>query len=323
MRRNNVISFALAFTSLIAIGLESADAACTLPFQLTNGQSADATQVMANFNALVACLNNGVPGGSTNAIQYNAGSGTLGGVGPLTDGQLVIGTTGGAPQAQTLTAGPGITVTNGPGAITIGTAGLNGAGLYHQIMSATPTSASTGLTNWLNQGSAAVADSAVGISITVQPSGTSANLTGRFMAAPTPPYKITALIAATRSSNSFSGVGIGWYDGVGKLQTIFFTTNNGGGNIIQLINWNSITSNTVVSQTFNNAYSQPIWLQIQDDGTSVTLGVSQDGANFLSFPSIVKSSGFLGANGYSNIGFFINPQGGGLTFGTLMSWTRN
>ncbi len=92
-----------------------AHAQCVLPNQLTNGQPTDATQVMANFNALATCAN---PGGPTGALQYNTGSG-LGGVGPLTDGQLVIGSTGNAPQAATLNAGPGITITNGPGSVTI------------------------------------------------------------------------------------------------------------------------------------------------------------------------------------------------------------
>ena len=44
---------------------------------------------------------------------------TLQGIGPLSDGQLVIGSTGAAPVAATLTGGTGITVSNGAGSITI------------------------------------------------------------------------------------------------------------------------------------------------------------------------------------------------------------
>jgi hypothetical protein len=93
-------------------------AQCAVPNTLTNGQTADATQVMANFNSLVSCINS-APAGSTNAVQVNAGSGSFGAVGPLTNGQLVIGSTGGAPQAANLTAGSGISITNGSGSITI------------------------------------------------------------------------------------------------------------------------------------------------------------------------------------------------------------
>lgn len=40
-----------------------------------------------------------------------------------TNGQLIIGSTGANPVAANLTAGPGITITNGPGTITITAAG--------------------------------------------------------------------------------------------------------------------------------------------------------------------------------------------------------
>jgi len=44
-------------------------------------------------------------------------------LGPLTDGQLVIGSTGNAPSAATLTAGSGISITGGAGSITIASTG--------------------------------------------------------------------------------------------------------------------------------------------------------------------------------------------------------
>src|SRR5690348_11545243 len=79
---------------------------------------------MANFNAILTCLNNQKPAGATDTLQYNAGSGSFGAVGPLTNGQVVIGSTSNAPQASTLTAGPGITITNGIGSVTIGSTGV-------------------------------------------------------------------------------------------------------------------------------------------------------------------------------------------------------
>ena len=149
MRRSNIFVSSLSFICLLFSGLNPASAQCVLPFQLTNGQTADATQVMANYNALIGCLGSG---GATNSVQYNAGSGGFGGVGPLTDGPLVVGSTGNPPQAQTLTAGAGIAITNAPGSVTIAaTGGQGGTGLYRQVMFATPTLASTGLNNWLNQ----------------------------------------------------------------------------------------------------------------------------------------------------------------------------
>lgn len=54
--------FALIMTSalLILIGSPGAKAQCpAVPYQLSNGQATDATQVMANFDALLSCLNTG------------------------------------------------------------------------------------------------------------------------------------------------------------------------------------------------------------------------------------------------------------------------
>ena len=50
---------------------------------------------------------------------YGAG-GALSEVGPLTNGQLIIGSTGLAPAAAALIPGPGIAITNGAGTITVG-----------------------------------------------------------------------------------------------------------------------------------------------------------------------------------------------------------
>lgn len=46
---------------------------CSLPFTLTNGTIADATQVMANYNALVTCLSNAAAAGANNDITSLSG----------------------------------------------------------------------------------------------------------------------------------------------------------------------------------------------------------------------------------------------------------
>lgn len=45
------------FIVLFAFFPTLAHANCALPNQITNGQMADASQVMSNFNALADCLN--------------------------------------------------------------------------------------------------------------------------------------------------------------------------------------------------------------------------------------------------------------------------
>ena len=128
MRRFWAWPLILILVALSSLAPKAASAACTVPNQLTNGQTADASQVMANFNSVLGCVNT-APAGSTNALQYNAGSGTFAGVGPLTNGQIPIGSTGGPPQAATITAGSGITVTNAPGSITVSSIGGGGGAI--------------------------------------------------------------------------------------------------------------------------------------------------------------------------------------------------
>jgi len=57
------------------------------------------------------------------AVSIYGASGVLSEVGPLTDGQLVVGSTGLAPVAVTITAGTGTSITNGAGAITVNSTG--------------------------------------------------------------------------------------------------------------------------------------------------------------------------------------------------------
>jgi len=58
-------------------------------------------------------------------ITGGATSDTLSSVGPLTNGQLVIGSTGVAPVAASLTAGTGISITPGAGTISIAATGTS------------------------------------------------------------------------------------------------------------------------------------------------------------------------------------------------------
>jgi hypothetical protein len=76
----------------------------------------------ADGNWAAPAAGSGAPGGSNNSIQYN-NAGAFGGLGPLTNGQLLIGSTGAAAVPATLTAGSNVTITNAAGAITIASTG--------------------------------------------------------------------------------------------------------------------------------------------------------------------------------------------------------
>lgn len=57
--------------------------------------------------------------GTQNSLVYFGESGSISNLAPLTDGQLVIGSSDNSPTAASLTAGKDITITQGPGSITI------------------------------------------------------------------------------------------------------------------------------------------------------------------------------------------------------------
>jgi len=85
---------------------------------------------MATNNSINAptpfSVGNGGTGASTltqNGILLGNGSGAITASSALTDGQLLIGDTGTAPVAATLTAGSGIAITNAAGSITIAATG--------------------------------------------------------------------------------------------------------------------------------------------------------------------------------------------------------
>jgi hypothetical protein len=64
MRQFFALPRVLSLVGLFLLPASAALAACTVPNTLTNGQTADATQVMANFNSILGCVNT-APAGST------------------------------------------------------------------------------------------------------------------------------------------------------------------------------------------------------------------------------------------------------------------
>ena len=77
---------------------------CPLPFTLTNGTTADATQVMANYNALGACLGNAAAAGANTDITALLGMTTP--LGPASGGSswFLGGTSTGSANAQSVGA---------------------------------------------------------------------------------------------------------------------------------------------------------------------------------------------------------------------------
>jgi hypothetical protein len=115
-----------ALVILIAGAIHSpASAGCTLPYTLTNGQTADASQVMANLNAVIACMGtttgtfvNKFRNGTMDIWQRGASGTSTTTSGPTTqtgpDGWYIVPTGANVAWSRTTGRGPtvyGLTVT--------------------------------------------------------------------------------------------------------------------------------------------------------------------------------------------------------------------
>lgn len=88
----------------------------------------------------------GLPVGSVSGIGNSSvvvtnNFGVAAGVGPLLDGQIIIGSTGNTPARATLTAGSNVSITNGPGSITISATGSGGGGMQWNNVTGTSQAA--------------------------------------------------------------------------------------------------------------------------------------------------------------------------------------
>lgn len=111
MKRSALALAVWLWSSLAAL----AGVTCTVPFNLQNNTTADATQVMANYNALITCLGNAAAAGANNDITSLLGLTTP--IGPTVGGSstYIGGTSTGSANAQVVatTAPTGFTLTQG------------------------------------------------------------------------------------------------------------------------------------------------------------------------------------------------------------------
>lgn len=197
-------------------------------------------------------------------------------------------------------------------------------GLFGPVLSDIPTSAGIGLSTWLNQGGASVADNAIGVSIT-QPSLSSAHsVAGRIKAVPATPYTISALISMTPANfTQFTEIMLGWYDGTNKIEAIKLSQRTSAPSpVIRIDNYSTPTA--VNANLFAGTISSLgylLWVRIGDDGTTVSYSWSADGVNFKPLYSVAKASGYLGSSGYSNIIFGVDAFNAA-TVGSILSWMQ-
>lgn len=176
-------------------------------------------------------------------------------------------------------------------------------GLFSWVLGNPPTIATTGLANWLNQGTASFADGSAGPVITAPSTGFSVR--GRMKAATLTTY--TALVSLSAIPASGASIGIGFHDGTNKMQLL--QLNYAGGFLLLLGNYNTPTSYSGNAAAAGFWGTPQIWLRIQNTSTQAIYQLSANGVDWVTFSTITKSGSFLGATGFTNIVFFCTPQG--------------
>lgn len=287
---NSKTMLSLLATALICLGNETAYAACTYPNQLLNGQVADASALTANLSAIANCIDDGRPAGVANTLQYNSGASTFAAVGPLSNGQTIIGATGSAPQASTLTAGPGIAISNMPGGVTISANGGGGGGV-----------------DWLN--ASAVVQPSVGTftlrTSTTPPTGAGLSATNRgillssagfadatgimaAVAAPTGHWQATMLAVYTGPLTNYNLPSIAVRDATNNKAVEFGIGGNGANTYRFAYRKTSggVGLDTYAQDSFFQDIgfpppSEPIWSRLTFDGTSLLWAFSRDGEHFV------------------------------------------
>jgi hypothetical protein len=289
MRSESNFALYSALVILLTLASSPAMAACTIPNPLSNGQTADATKVMDNFAAVATCADALAPSGGQNTVQFKTATGSLGGV-PLLDGQVIVGTTGGAPQGKMLTAGPGVAIVNAPGGITISATG----------------SGSANAVDWLNE--AAVSRPSAGdfslVTSTTVPAGASLVSTVRGMAlttasiaddtsvmaetaTPSGHWQATMLAVYSGPLSTFSFPAIAVRDSITHRAVEFgisglsastyqfaYTRSVGGQGL------DAVAGQTTVTDIGLPPPSQPIWSRLTYDGTNLSWSFSRDGEVF-------------------------------------------
>jgi hypothetical protein len=217
-----------------------------------------------------------------------------------------------------------------------GGGGGSATGLFSQIMSATPTLSGTGLTTAYNQaGTFSATNGPTGITVEDSVSNSSDLNEGVVRVYPSTPFTLTTLFSVPLAGTNGTSAGP-WGQIIvasdltssGKLESFGVGVRNQSpyfsGFDVLGFKWNNATSyNTYAySDYLSSVYVAPayMWIEYKDDGTTVTVSRSTDGSYYKTLMSETKSSGFLGASGYSYIGIGLdnfNNEGGS----TLMSWT--
>jgi len=210
---------------------------------------------------------------------------------------------------------------------------LTGGVYYGPVFSLTPPNLQTW--TWLNQGTASVTTTN-GAMYLQTASSTVHSLSGQMMPIPPTPYTITATFLPSIYNFVFPGstggqtfqypsCGLFWYQGSttggnpNALRTFGYeqTANTSSSFAFVVAKYHSPTSYWGDGGPLPYAIAGPIQMQLHDDGTTQTMQLSNDGANWQTIDSSPSTSVYIA----DHVGFYCDSFNSKTTPGmTLLSW---
>jgi hypothetical protein len=320
MKSRSALSSSAAILAVFLAAHEANAALCNVPNGIANGQVADATKVMENFEAVADCAEGGV---TTTGTPTTGSIAVISGSNTIASGNLTgdVTTSGGAVTTLSnsgVTAGsysnPNLTI-DSKGRITSASSsssggGGAGGGLYDISMGVPSVFTNVNI----GGNSSVVVNGSKAITIKAGTSTPSSpTLYGVAVPVPTStPYMVSVLALPNFNPVRWSGVAVGYYDSTTqKLVTLVsFNGSAFGFAGYSFQNWSSATNRVSASEPGvprSTNFGQT-WFGIKDDGTAVSVLVSQDGADYYPLFSQTKSGGYLSAYDSIFIGLFV--QGG-------------